>query len=444
METRVGLGGHVGSGDETIGARGGDIVEAVRASDSYLVAVERLDTGSVRDVGATRDVESELASEGIVALYIGTALLIEDKLGRLDDGDGLRREAYAVSVLDIDGVVASLEAGNVEGALVEGVLDERTLAVAAVDCVRNDTAMDIDIDGAIVVALTWTDVGELDLDIECLARFGDMNILDRYLALVLVIDLDSVVASREVGDVAAVLGVGYEDVGGIAFLSPLVGVGTCATLYADCNLAIGTALGLDGDNLVVVDRSCERVLRLGYLDVARGDLASDLIGNGDLIGTDLEVSDGVIVAEAYAVATPRVGVGAVASRGDDRRATNGMDSNLTVVEVGGDASIVLTLDVVDGNLVDEELLVGASDSVVLSDLATIDTVGDGDSVLTTGKIGLVALRRLETISRADPREVVLTRATSDVGEVDCAIGAADTLCARGQLCAAGKCLLRQK
>lgn len=163
------------------------------------------------------------------------------------------------------------------------------------------------------------------------------------------------------------------------------------------------------------------------MDVARGDLASDLIGNGDLIGTDLEVSDGVIVAEAYAVATPRVGVCAVASRGDDRRATNGMDSNLTVVEIGGDASIVFTLDVVDGNLVDEELLVGAADGVVLSDLATVDSVGDGDSVLTTGKVGLVALCRLETIGSADPREVVLTGATGDVGEVDCAIGAADTL-----------------
>lgn len=164
-----------------------------------------------------------------------------------------------------------------------------------------------------------------------------MDILDRDLALVLVIDLDSVVASREVGDVAAVLGVGDEDVGVVAFLSPLVGVGTCATLYANRDLAIGAALGLDGDDLVVVDRCCERILGLGYLDVARGDLASDLIGNGDLVGADLEVGDGVIVAEAYTVATPRVGVGAVASRGDDRRATNGMDSNLTVVEVGGDA-----------------------------------------------------------------------------------------------------------
>lgn len=104
--------------------------------------------------------------EGIVALDIGTTLLVEDKLGRLDDGDGLRREAYAVSVLDIDCVVASLETDNVERALVERILDERALAVAAIDGVRNDTAMDIDIDGAIVVALTWTDVGELDLDIE--------------------------------------------------------------------------------------------------------------------------------------------------------------------------------------------------------------------------------------------------------------------------------------
>ena len=168
--------------------------------------------------------------------------------------------------------------------------------------------MDIDIDSSVVRATAWLNISVSDNHAQFLTRLGDMYILYTYLTAILIVNYDIVIASRETCDVAAVRRRRVEDISVIVSLGPSVVVRAGATSHAYSNLTIIASIGLDIDNLVIIDRGCESVLRLGDLNHVRSDLATDVVGHSHLILASLKVCNLIGVTEVGAVTTPIIGV----------------------------------------------------------------------------------------------------------------------------------------